>query len=477
MAAADSPKETRSSVFARTANFTTKRALRAKEKVMQKLGKSAATKDETFVEFVGNFNKQQTMANRLNKEVKKYMDSLKSMSTASKNLGDCFHDLYEPEWARQAEVSQALNDLSQCHNELLTTLKLQLSDPVTTYFAYFSDVKTKISKHERKVVDYDRRKRHLEQLRKDKQTKGKISDTKLAQAEAEFEEARHVYDDLTNELYEELPTFYDSRIPFYASIFQSLYLAEAAFHSTVTALKTQLNDLMDVAAQDAATKVHSTRKPRMSSPVSALASSLENPPSDEANMDEDVQQDAEEHDVSEDQDDEVAVEQEKSQEDGEDQTSKEETKGEPSIPQRRDSIKKMKELAKPSAPPRPCLPSHQAPQKPTKTPPVSLSGHEDDEQAEQTEQAEPLAASLPEDHAESPGKSDDVIDSSVVYRVITTHEYQAQDEDELEFEKGELIDVMPFDDLDEQDEGWLVGVKVSDGMKGVFPENFTKRVD
>ena len=27
--------------------------------VMQKLGKSAATKDETFVEFVGNFNKQQ----------------------------------------------------------------------------------------------------------------------------------------------------------------------------------------------------------------------------------------------------------------------------------------------------------------------------------------------------------------------------------------------------------------------------------
>ena len=31
------------------------------------------------------------------------------MSTASKNLGDCFHDLYEPEWARQAEVSQALN--------------------------------------------------------------------------------------------------------------------------------------------------------------------------------------------------------------------------------------------------------------------------------------------------------------------------------------------------------------------------------
>ena len=39
--------------------------------------------------------------------------------------------------------------------------------------------------------------------------KAKVNDAKLAQAETEFEEARHVYDSLTNELYEELPTFYD----------------------------------------------------------------------------------------------------------------------------------------------------------------------------------------------------------------------------------------------------------------------------
>ena len=28
-----------------------------------------------------------------------------------------------------------------------------------------------------------------------------------------------------------------------------------------------------------------------------------------------------------------------------------------------------------------------------------------------------------------------------------------------------------------QDVGWLAGVKVSDGRRGVFPENFTKRID
>jgi amphiphysin len=215
------------------------------------------------------------MASSLNKEVKKYMDALRSMAAASKNLGDCFHDLYEPEWAGQADVSQLLSELCQCHSDLLETLQLQLSDPVMAYFSHFSDIKTKISKQERKVVDYDRRKRHLEQLRKEKQTKSKVNDAKLAQAETEFEEARHVYDSLTNELYEELPTFYDSRIPFYAAIFQSLYVAEAAFHSSVATLKTQLNDLMDVAALDAASHVHSTRKPRVQRhPVTALAMRL-----------------------------------------------------------------------------------------------------------------------------------------------------------------------------------------------------------
>jgi amphiphysin len=64
-----------------------------------------------------------------------------------------------------------------------------------------------------------------------------------------------------------------------------------------------------------------------------------------------------------------------------------------------------------------------------------------------------------------------------LYQVEVTHQYLAQDSDELSLEKGEKIDVIPFDNPDEQDAGWLAGIKVSDGQKGVFPENFTKRID
>jgi amphiphysin len=322
------------------------------------------------------------MASSLNKEVKKYMDALRSMAAASKNLGDCFHDLYEPEWAGQADVSQLLSELCQCHSDLLETLQLQLSDPVMAYFSHFSDIKTKISKQERKVVDYDRRKRHLEQLRKEKQTKSKVNDAKLAQAETEFEEARHVYDSLTNELYEELPTFYDSRIPFYAAIFQSLYVAEAAFHSSVATLKTQLNDLMDVAALDAASHVHSTRKPRVQRhPVTALAMSLEDDTGeheeeqavaehsedayhDLGNTEEQESSTAEVEEKQEPSKD-VVEEEQKSSKDTvkenqkaskdtiEEKSEESEKKVKPVIPKRRDSVKKTAELAKMAGPVRP----------------------------------------------------------------------------------------------------------------------------
>ncbi|KAK3106568.1 hypothetical protein FSP39_022663 [Pinctada imbricata] len=64
----------------------------------------------------------------------------------------------------------------------------------------------------------------------------------------------------------------------------------------------------------------------------------------------------------------------------------------------------------------------------------------------------------------------------VLFQVQATHPYTNEDEDELTFEAGDIINVIPFDNPDDQDDGWLMGIKVTDGLKGVFPENFTKRV-
>ena len=48
------------------------------------------------------------------------------------------------------------------------------------------------------------------------------------------------------------------------------------------------------------------------------------------------------------------------------------------------------------------------------------------------------------------GASTDNLPPGVLYKVKATYKYQAEDMDELSFEVGELIDVIEYDDPEEQ---------------------------
>ncbi|XP_059022556.1 myc box-dependent-interacting protein 1 isoform X6 [Mustela lutreola] len=71
-----------------------------------------------------------------------------------------------------------------------------------------------------------------------------------------------------------------------------------------------------------------------------------------------------------------------------------------------------------------------------------------------------------------------------MFKVQAQHDYVATDTDELQLKAGDVVLVIPFQNPEEQDEGWLMGVKESDWnqhkelekCRGVFPENFTERV-
>ena len=84
----------------------------------------------------------------------------------------------------------------------------------------------------------------------------------------------------------------------------------------------------------------------------------------------------------------------------------------------------------------------------------------------------------------------------MLYQVKAAYKYQAEDMDELQFEVGEVIDVVEYEDPEEQvelqnmsqheagldtvymfqEEGWLMGVRSSTGQKGLFPANFTRPI-
>ncbi|XP_048576437.1 myc box-dependent-interacting protein 1 isoform X2 [Nematostella vectensis] len=258
--------------LARTASITSKRAKRAQEKVKQKLGKANETKDVTFDEFVSNFNKQQAAAQKLQKEFKNYNNCVKAMLSASADFSEAMKDVYEPDWSGRDVVFKLLDQLHVYYADLQEKLQDEVLGPLTAYQSQFPDIKARINKHGRKLVDYDRYRHNYEAMR----AKGKgVDQKKLNQCQEEFSEAKSVYTKLHAELYEELPALYDSRIAFYVSSFQSIFTAEAIFHREAGKIKTQMNDLMDGLVDELSSGTHTSRRPFQLSSISPISDSDE----------------------------------------------------------------------------------------------------------------------------------------------------------------------------------------------------------
>lgn len=70
----------------------------------------------------------------------------------------------------------------------------------------------------------------------------------------------------------------------------------------------------------------------------------------------------------------------------------------------------------------------------------------------------------------------EVVERKCLYKVKTSYKYLAEDVDELCFEADEIIQVIEFEEAQEQEEGWLMGIREVNGQRGLFPANFTRPV-
>lgn len=85
----------------------------------------------------------------------------------------------------------------------------------------------------------------------------------------------------------------------------------------------------------------------------------------------------------------------------------------------------------------------------------------------------------------SAGDATQELPPGFLYKVETLHDFEAANSDELTLQRGDVVLVVPSDSEADQDAGWLVGVKESDWLqyrdlatyKGLFPENFTRRLE
>ncbi|XP_058665760.1 myc box-dependent-interacting protein 1 isoform X6 [Ammospiza nelsoni] len=480
-----------------------KKLTRAQEKVLQKLGKADETKDEQFEQCVQNFNKQLSEGTRLQKDLRTYLASVKAMHEASKKLTECLQEVYEPDWPGRDDTNKIAenNDLlwTDFHQKLVDQALLTMD----TYLGQFPDIKSRIAKRGRKLVDYDSARHHFEAL----QTAKKKDETKIAKAEEELVKAQKVFEEMNVDLQEELPSLWNSRVGFYVNTFQSIAGLEENFHKEMSKLNQNLHDVLlgldkqysgnafPVKAQPRKkTKLFARLRKKMSSDSTpAKANKSPSPPPDGSPITSPETKTAN-HEL---------------------EPSTLEAPG-ASIPKSPSQLRK----GPPVPPPPKVTPSKEIKQEniislfdDNFVPEISVTtpsqpaeaaragaeaaGSEAAAGAEASKaEADSGSSSLPAvvvetfpatvNGAVEGGASSERADMppGFLFKVQAMHDYTATDTDELQLKAGDVVLVIPFENPEEQDEGWLMGVKESDWIqhkeldqcRGVFPENFTERV-
>ncbi|XP_075367365.1 myc box-dependent-interacting protein 1 isoform X10 [Mycteria americana] len=502
------------------------------------------------------------------------------MHEASKKLTECLQEVYEPDWPGRDDTNKIAenNDLlwTDFHQKLVDQALLTMD----TYLGQFPDIKSRIAKRGRKLVDYDSARHHFEAL----QTAKKKDETKIAkpvsllekaapqwcqgklqahlvaqtnllrnQAEEELVKAQKVFEEMNVDLQEELPSLWNSRVGFYVNTFQSIAGLEENFHKEMSKLNQNLHDVLlsldkqysgnafPVKAQPRKkTKLFARLRKKMSryrDSTPAKANKSPSPPPDGSPI----------------------TSPETKTVNHELEPSTLEAPG-ASIPKSPSQLRK----GPPVPPPPKVTPSKEIKQEniislfddnfvpeisvttPSqfdapgpfqegaslldldfdpikrdatvgKTPtPASQSlpwdlwepaeaahagaeagGSEAAAGAEASKtEADSGSSSLPAVVVETfPATVNGTVEGGAsseradmppgfLFKVQAMHDYTATDSDELQLKAGDVVLVIPFENPEEQDEGWLMGVKESDWIqhkeldqcRGVFPENFTERV-
>ncbi|XP_043380995.1 myc box-dependent-interacting protein 1 isoform X8 [Chelonia mydas] len=519
-----------------------KKLTRAQEKVLQKLGKADETKDEQFEQCVQNFNKQLAEGSKLQKDLRTYLASVKAMHEASKKLTECLQEVYEPEWPGRDDTNKIAenNDLLwvDFHQKLVDQALLTMD----TYLGQFPDIKSRIAKRGRKLVDYDSARHHFESL----QTAKKKDETKIAKAEEELVKAQKVFEEMNLDLQEELPSLWNSRVGFYVNTFQSIAGLEENFHKEMSKLNQNLNDvLMNLDKQYSSNAFPIKAQPSDSTPVKANKSPSP-PPDGSPITSPEIKTVNHELEPSSLETPAAGIPKSPSQlrkgppvPPPPKHTPSKEIKHENIISLFDDNFVPEISVTTPSQPEKTSSSSMQSvdpgladnpsdstfaadwpsqsaetqPTQPAETAPASAEPAGTEAPPASAEAAGTEAAAGAEapkmetDSGSAPSSLPAVVVETCpatvngteegsapseradmppgfLFKVQAMHDYAATDSDELALKAGDVVLVIPFDNPDEQDEGWLMGVKEADWLqhkeldqsRGVFPENFTERV-
>ncbi|KAK9871141.1 hypothetical protein WA026_011423 [Henosepilachna vigintioctopunctata] len=474
--------ESRGSLLAKSVQ---KHAGRAKEKFLQNLGKVDRTADEIFDEHLQNFTRQQNCANRLQKEFNNYIRCVRAAQAASKTLLEAIGETYESQWTGHDLLYVHCQSIDMLWQDFSHKLGDQVLLPLNTYQQQFPEMRKKIDKRGRKLVDFDSQRHSFQALQTNMKKRDEV---KINKGREQLEEAKRTYEIMNSELHDELPALYDSRVLFLVTNLQSLFNAEHTFHSEASKIFEELEAIVDKLATDSQRGSYSVKKtngaslPRTANYNNSSSLIINNiSPTKPSVPDQPAQSPTKTDQPKTELTDQISVEQDKSSAPAsppQSPSKPESPKDNPTpttngvsgdaIPDAPSSESTSNRNGTTTVDSKSPSPEPSAPKKASSVAAVvnNISPNNTSTNSKNLEELYDIPV----------GASTDNLPPGVLYKVKATYKYNREDVDELSFEVGEIIQVVEYDDPEEQEEGWLMGLKETTGEKGMFPANFTRPI-
>ncbi|RKP10772.1 hypothetical protein THASP1DRAFT_27427 [Thamnocephalis sphaerospora] len=204
---------------------------RAGTTFMQRTGHVDKTVDREFADIEDRYRMMETKMEKLHKDAKGYLDSLRALSNAQSHIAETVAQFLEG--AQDAQLGAAAIRYKALMAELDQSVRADVDeqcrqtvlDPITRYCALFPEVNEAVRKRHNKLLDYDSARSKVRKLAE----KPSDDQTKMPRAEAQMRQAQEVYEALNTQLTAELPKLVDLRVPYLDPSFEALVKLQHRF--------------------------------------------------------------------------------------------------------------------------------------------------------------------------------------------------------------------------------------------------------
>ncbi|KAJ3267580.1 hypothetical protein HDU76_011726 [Blyttiomyces sp. JEL0837] len=188
------------------------------------------TVDRDFDEEEKRYKIFESKVEKLHKEAKGYLDSVRALTVAQQRIAetvDHFYDDGAPLGYAGLQYKQAVEKMDEeARTELDTNCRVTVLEPLGKLIQCFPDFNDAIKKRQKKLLDYDR----LASVSRKLADKPSDDPSKYPRALAETNQAKEIYENVNQALIVEIPKLIDLRVPYLDPSFEALVKSQLAFN-------------------------------------------------------------------------------------------------------------------------------------------------------------------------------------------------------------------------------------------------------